>query len=126
MSKINVFIIFLRSATVEKFTDNYVLNQLIIYVKLKAYTKSRSVIINESGRDGSSVESDDDPNGTEVNFIATKLDENSPDKISYATTDYTEIGGLNLENNKSGTLEGFSINSINSIKYYLIVINKNK
>ena len=53
------------------------------------------------------------PNGTEVNFIATKLDENSPDKISYATTDYTEIGGLNLENNKSGTLEGFGINSIN-------------
>ena len=86
---------------------------LFIYVKLKAYTKSRSVIINESGRDGSSVESDDDPNGTEVNFIATKLDENSPDKISYATTDYTEIGGLNLENNKSGTLEGFGINSIN-------------
>ena len=86
---------------------------LFIYVKLKAYTKSRSLIINESGRDGSSVESDDDPNGTEVNFIATKLDENSPDKISYATTDYTEIGGLNLENNKSGTLEGFGINSIN-------------
>jgi hypothetical protein len=89
------------------------LEDLFIYVKLVATTRSRSVILNDSGK-GATIESDDDPNGTEVNFIATKLDSNSNDGTSYATTDYTEIGGLSLDaENYGGVVEGFGINSIN-------------
>jgi predicted chitinase len=95
---------------------------LFIYVKLRAYTKNRSVIENDSGRNGANVESDDDPNGTEVNFIATKIeyeaDGETPinDGVTYATTDYTEIGGLSIEENSSGNIEGFGIGDI-SINY---------
>ena len=70
---------------------------LFIYVKLTARAKNRC------GPDGDE---------TEVNFIATKLDSSSEDNISYATTDYTEIGGLSVDQNKQGTLEGFGIKSI--------------
>ncbi len=70
---------------------------LFIYVKLTARSKNRC------GPDGDE---------TEVNFIATKLDSSSEDNISYATTDYTEIGGLSVDQNKQGTLEGFGIKSI--------------
>jgi len=93
------------------------LEDLFIYVNLKAITRSRSVIFNDSGK-GPSIESDGDPNGNEVNFIATKIDYNSPKGdskyTSYATTDYTEIGGLSLnEENYGGVVEGFGIKSIN-------------
>jgi hypothetical protein len=93
------------------------LEDLFIYVKLKAIPRSRSVIFNDSGK-GPSIESDDDPNGNEVNFIATKIDYNSPKGdskySSYATTDYTDIGGLSLdEQNYGGIVEGFGIKSIN-------------
>ena len=93
------------------------IEDLFIYVKLVATTRSRSVILNDSGK-GPSIESDDDPNGTEVNFIATKIDRSSEDSdgnfTSYATTDYTEIGGLSLDKeNYGGVVEGFGIKSIN-------------
>ena len=89
------------------------LEDLFIYVKLVATTRNRSVVFNDSGK-GTSIESDGDPNGTEVNFIATKLDSNSNDGTSYATTDYTDIGGLSLDSeNYGGVVEGFGINSIN-------------
>ncbi len=93
------------------------LEDLFIYVNLKAITRNRSVIFNDSGK-GPSIESDGDPNGNEVNFIATKIDYNSPKGdskyTSYATTDYTEIGGLSLnEENYGGVVEGFGIKSIN-------------
>ena len=39
------------------------IEDLFIYVKLVATTRSRSVILNDSGK-GPSIESDDDPNGT--------------------------------------------------------------
>ncbi len=85
---------------------------LFLYVKLTANSKSRSVIRNESGVEGGSVESDTNPN--EVNFIATKLNDGSGDKVSYLTTDYTEIGGLGDANgNKDALLEGFGIDTIN-------------
>ena len=70
---------------------------LFIYVKLSARSKERC------GTNGDE---------TEVNFIATKLDSNANDGTSYATTDYTEIGGLSIDQNKEGTLEGFGIKSI--------------
>jgi predicted chitinase len=94
------------------------IEDLFIYVKLNAYTRSRSVIVNDSGK-GPSIESDDDPNGTQVNFIATKINYNSDGSVadngvSYATTDYTEIGGLSLDDkNYGGVVEGFGIKSIN-------------
>ena len=94
------------------------LEDLFIYVKLKAIPRSRSVIFNDSGK-GPSIESDDDPNGNEANFIATKIDYNSDGSVanngvSYATTDYTDIGGLSLdEQNYGGIVEGFGIKSIN-------------
>ena len=98
------------------------IEDLFIYVKLNAYTRSRSVIVNDSGK-GPSIESDDDPNGTQVNFIATKINYNSDGSVadngvSYATTDYTEIGGLSLDDkNYGGVVEGFGIKSIN-ITFY--------
>ncbi len=94
------------------------MEDLFIYVNLKAVTRSRSVILNDSGK-GPSIESDDDPNGNEVNFIATKIDYTSDGSVankgvSYATTDYTEIGGLSLDKeNYGGVVEGFGIKSIN-------------
>ena len=42
------------------------LEDLFIYVKLVATTRNRSVVFNDSGK-GTSIESDGDPNGTEVN-----------------------------------------------------------
>ena len=90
---------------------------LFLYIKLKAISKSRSVILNDSGKEGGSVQSDDDPNGTEVNFIATRINYGSDGEplnegVSYATTDYTEIGGKNIEQNKGGVVEGFGIENI--------------
>ena len=75
---------------------------LFIYVKLTARSKARCGVGGDE---------------TEVNFIATKIDyasERKPEKgnISYATTDFTEIGGLSIDQNKQGTLEGFGIKSI--------------
>ena len=102
------------------------LEDLFIYVNLKAVSRNRSVILNDSGK-GPSIESDDDPNGNEVNFIATKIDYNSDGSVankgvSYATTDYTEIGGLSLDKeNYGGVVEGFGIKSINITNPVLII-----
>ena len=78
------------------------IEDLFIYVKLTARSKARCGVGGDE---------------TEVNFIATKIDyasERKPEKgnISYATTDFTEIGGLSIDQNKQGTLEGFGIKSI--------------
>jgi len=82
---------------------------MFIYVKFTATERSRG--INES-RDG------------EINFIATEVKyDASGEPIknlmgkteSYATTNYTDIGGVR-NSNSSGSLEGFGIRNI-SIKY---------
>jgi hypothetical protein len=59
----------------------------------------------------------------EVNFISTKISYNDAGKLdpslqkSYATTEWTQIGGLNnSETRSAGVLEGFGIKSID-IKY---------
>lgn len=94
---------------------------LFIYVKFSAYPRSRTTyggntlegnpIIFYSG-----VED-------EVNFISTKISYNNAGKLdpslqkSYATTEWTQIGGLNnSETRSAGILEGFGIKSID-IKY---------
>jgi hypothetical protein len=94
---------------------------LFIYVKFSAYPRSRTTyggntlagkpIIFDSG-----VED-------EVNFISTKISYNNNGKLdpslqkSYATTEWTQIGGLNnSETRSAGILEGFGIKSID-IKY---------
>lgn len=82
---------------------------LFIYVKLSAFDRNRS---NTSGTSG------------EINFIATQVNYNSKGEIiknsegkqqTYATTDYTRIGGVTPADGR-GILEGFGINSID-IKY---------
>ena len=83
---------------------------LFIYVSLKAYSKNRSVIINEDG--DNTINTENSVQNNEVNFIATRLDTNSDDNVSYATTDYTDIGGLNIEENRGGAVEGFGIKNI--------------
>ena len=91
---------------------------MFIYVKLTATARNRSVI---------STDSDNNQNDVtfgEIDFIATdvKYDEaGQPQKDimgdvkSYATTNYTQIGGIQ-NTFGSGLLEGFGISSIN-IKY---------
>ena len=91
---------------------------MFIYVKLTATARNRSVI---------STDSDSNQNDVtfgEIDFIATdvKYDEaGQPQKNimgdvkSYATTNYTQIGGIQ-NTFGSGLLEGFGISSIN-IKY---------
>lgn len=91
---------------------------LFIYVRLVAESKDRSVILNNSGKEGGALQSDNNPNGTEVNFIATKIDTTSEDSdgkfTSYATTDYTDIGGLrDSSSGMPAVVEGFGIESIN-------------
>ena len=93
---------------------------MFIYVKFSAYPRSRTTyggntlegdpIIFDSGVEG------------EVNFISTKISYKDgqldpPLQKTYATTDWTNIGGFKSENTRSqGILEGFGIKSIN-IKY---------
>jgi hypothetical protein len=94
---------------------------LFIYVKFSAYPRSRTtyggntlagdpIIFNSGVAD-------------EVNFISTKISYNGDGKIdpssqkTYATTEWTQIGGLNnSETRSAGILEGFGIKSID-IKY---------
>ena len=94
---------------------------LFIYVKFSAYPRSRTtyggntlagdpIIFNSGVVD-------------EVNFISTKISYNDAGKLdpslqkSYATTEWTQIGGLNnSETRSAGVLEGFGIKSID-IKY---------
>tara|TARA_Y100000589_G_scaffold42490_1_gene35661 strand:- start:37998 stop:43232 length:5235 start_codon:yes stop_codon:yes gene_type:complete len=82
---------------------------LFIYVKLSAFDRNRS---NTSGTSG------------EINFIATQVDYDAEGEIiknndgkqkTYATTDYTRIGGTQPSDSR-GILEGFGIKSID-IKY---------
>lgn len=88
---------------------------MFIYVKFSAFPKSR-VTYNGDSFSNFGVED-------EVNFISTKIRytpdgnlEPNPQK-TYATTDWTEIGGFSNDNTTSaGVLEGFGIKSI-SIKY---------
>jgi len=91
---------------------------LFIYVKFSAYPRSRLTYGGESvGNFNSGVED-------EVHFIATKINYNKdtgkldpPLQKTYATTDWTNIGGFNSSDTRSsGILEGFGIKSID-IKY---------
>jgi hypothetical protein len=67
---------------------------LFVYVKFSAKIKNRDLT-------GSDVE--------EINFVASKITDNK--SVSYITTDWTDIGGV--QNNKKGNPEGFGITSIN-------------
>jgi len=92
---------------------------LFIYVKFSAYPRSRTTY-------GGTLEGDavlfDSGVEDEVNFISTrisykegKLDPNP--QQTYATTDWTEIGGFKRSDTRSsGILEGFGIKNID-IKY---------
>ncbi len=85
---------------------------LFLYVSLRTTTKTRSIIVtDEDGQNQTSNQSGDN----EINFIATKVDLNSEDEdgkfTSYATTDYTEIGGLNI-GGSTGNNESLGISSI--------------
>jgi len=86
---------------------------LFLYVSLKATSKSRSVIVLED--DATSVSDENGLKDNEINFIATKIDRSSQDSdgkfTSYATTDYTDIGGLSIEGDE-GSKENFGISSI--------------
>jgi predicted chitinase len=86
---------------------------LFMYVKFSVRTKRRSIIgidnsINNSGSLG------------EIDFISTKVEKDSETQkilnngVSYATTDWTDIGGVRTKG--AGVLEGFGIQSI-SINY---------
>lgn len=92
---------------------------LFIYVKFSAYPRSRTTY-------GGTLEGDavlfDSGVEDEVNFISTKISykegklEPNPQK-TYATTDWTEIGGFKRSDTRSsGILEGFGIKNID-IKY---------
>jgi hypothetical protein len=88
---------------------------MFIYVKFSAFPRNR-VTYNGEGFTTRGVED-------EVNFISTKIKYNNEGKVepnpqqTYATTDWTNIGGFKGEDTRSsGVLEGFGIKSIN-IKY---------
>ena len=88
---------------------------MFIYVKFSAFPINR-VTYNGEGFTTRGVED-------EVNFISTKIKYNNEGKVepnpqqTYATTDWTNIGGFKGEDTRSsGVLEGFGIKSIN-IKY---------
>ena len=94
---------------------------LFIYVKFSAYPRSRTTY------GGNSLAGDpiifNSGVVDEVNFISTKISYNGDGKIdpslqkTYATTEWTQIGGLNnSETRSAGILEGFGIKSID-IKY---------
>jgi|688.fasta_scaffold00068_85 hypothetical protein len=87
---------------------------MFIYVKFSAYPKNR-VTYNGDSFDIRGVED-------EVNFISTKIRYNNDGKLdpnpqqTYATTDWTNIGGFKGEDTRSsGILEGFGIKSINIV-----------
>ena len=82
---------------------------MFIYVKFSAFNRNRSDLVETEG---------------EINFIATQVNYNDDGEImtneegvqkSYATTNYTKIGGT-VDPNSRGILEGFGIKSID-IKY---------
>ena len=94
---------------------------LFIYVKFSAYPRSRTTYGGNT-LEGNNIFFDSGVED-EVNFISTKINYNNSGKLdpslqkSYATTDWTQIGGLNnSETRSAGILEGFGIKSID-IKY---------
>ena len=90
---------------------------LFIYVKFSAYPRSRVTYGGQNKNFNSGIED-------EVHFISTNLKyNNTTGKLdpalqkSYATTDWSNIGGFNGSDGRSGgALEGFGIKSID-IKY---------
>jgi hypothetical protein len=100
--------------------ENIPPEDLFIYVKFSAFPRSRATF-GGNNLEGDPIIFDSGIEG-EVHFISTsisykdgKLD--PPLQKTYATTDWTEIGGFKKEDTRSsGILEGFGINSIN-IKY---------
>ena len=92
---------------------------MFIYVKLTATERSRGVVTL-----GQNDNEFDESRFGEINFIATEVKYDTSgqpqkdimgDVKSYATTNYTQIGGIQ-NSFGSGLLEGFGITSIN-IKY---------
>ncbi len=93
---------------------------MFIYVKLSAFPRSRTTFGGNS-LEGDPILFDSGVDG-EVHFISTNISYKDgildpPLQKTYATTEWTNIGGFKDENTRSsGILEGFGINSIN-IKY---------
>ena len=86
---------------------------LFMYVKLQATKKNRSVLEVDGSSSGAEIFNTSDSDGV-INFIATSVDKGSTEQTitnSYATTDWTNMGGV--KDGSSGILEGFGINSIN-------------
>ena len=93
---------------------------MFIYVKLSAFPRSRATFGGNS-LEGDPIIFDSGVDG-EVHFISTNISYKDgildpPLQKTYATTEWTNIGGFKDEDTRSsGILEGFGINSIN-IKY---------
>jgi len=93
---------------------------MFIYVKFSAYPRSRTTYGGNT-LEGDPIVFDSGIEG-EVHFISTKISYKDgkldpPLQKTYATTDWTNIGGFKNENTRSeGVLEGFGIKSID-IKY---------
>jgi hypothetical protein len=93
---------------------------MFIYVKFSAYPRSRATYGGNT-LEGDPIVFDSGVEG-EVHFISTKISYKDgkldpPLQKSYATTDWTNIGGFKDEDSRSaGILEGFGIKSID-IKY---------
>ena len=93
---------------------------MFLYIKFKANNRNRSTYL---GKDETTQTDQFTNTGTEgeINFIATQVNFNADGQITpdpqqtYATTSYTNIGGIQ-ESNSRGTLEGFGIKNID-IKY---------
>jgi hypothetical protein len=92
---------------------------MFIYVKFSAYPRSRTTYGGNTLEGNSFFDSGVEG---EVHFISTKISYKDgqldpPLQKTYATTDWTNIGGFKDENSRSeGILEGFGIKSID-IKY---------
>jgi len=97
---------------------------MFIYVKFVAHSRDRSLWVADKKLDqkGKYISQENQGVLGEINFIATQVnyDEKSgkpkpSQQKTYATTNYTNIGGLSDENSR-GVLEGFGVKSID-IKY---------
>ncbi len=88
---------------------------LFTYVNLKAIRRNRSAI-ETNGNAGNVSLSQSETTEGEINFIATEIPyapngkSNGDGGKTYATTSWSDIGGI--KNNSNGILEGFGINSI--------------
>ena len=95
-------------------------DDMFLYINFKADNRNRSTYLGEDETTKKGIFTNTGTEG-EINFIATQVNFNAKGEITpdpqstYATTSYTNIGGLQ-ESNSRGNLEGFGIKNID-IKY---------